>query len=295
MTMSRLLLSFLVLLSAGWATATERIVSVDAALTEINYALGAGERLLGVDSSSQFLPEVEGLPDVGYKRRLSAEGILALGPELILATADAGPPEVLEQIQATGVEVVVVPDQPTVAGLHGKARAVATALGLQPQGEDLIARIDADLAEARQLVDNLTAGADASPPRVLFLLVIGSGADMSGGRDTVADVMIHMAGGVNVMHDAFEDYKPIAAEAVVAAAPEVILVTQRNFDGLGGPDGILGRVGVDVTPAGQAGRIVTMDGLLLLGFGPRTGQAVAELARQLHAGPPVSANPPVSK
>jgi iron complex transport system substrate-binding protein len=275
-----LLASLLLLLSvwSGAATAMERIVSVDGALTEIVYALGAEARLVGVDTTSQYpLNTVKDLPNVGYKRNLSAEGILALQPDLLLLNDDAGPPEVLQQVQAVGVEIAFIPNQPTVAGLHAKVRAVARVLGRVPQGEQLVKRINTDLADARQIVQ-----AVHDKPRILFLLHIGSGADMSGGGDTVADAMITLAGGVNVMGHAFTGYKPITPEAVVAAAPEIVLITRRNLVSLGGKQKVIDRIGLANTPAGREDRVVAMDGLFLLGFGPRTGQAVAQLANQLH-------------
>lgn len=211
------------------AVAVERIVSVDGALTEIVHGLGIEAQLVGVDTTSQYPPKtVKDLPKVGYKRSLSAEGILALQPDLVLATDDAGPPEVMRQLQAVNVKIEFIPDEPTVPGLHAKVRAVARVLGRVPQGEQLIKRINADLAEARQIVQRVR-----DKPRILFLLHIGSGADMSGGRDTVADAMITLAGGVNVMGQAFTGYKPITSEAVVAAEPEIVLLTRRNLVSLG--------------------------------------------------------------
>lgn len=258
--------------------ALERIVSVDGALTEIVYALGAGALLVGVDTTSQYPPQrVKNLPNVGYKRSLSAEGILALQPDRVLADDAAGPPQVLQQVEAAGVDIAAIPNEPTVAGLRAKVRAVARVLGRIPQGEQLVRRINADLADARRLVQAI-----GDKPRILFLLHLGSGTDISGGRNTVADAMIELAGGVNVMRDAFTGYKPVTPEAVVAAAPEIVLVTQRNLTSLGGEQKVIDRIGLMNTPAGRGGGVVAMDGLFLLGFGPRTGRAVAQLAARLH-------------
>jgi iron complex transport system substrate-binding protein len=255
----------------------ERIVSADGAVTEIIYALGAGQRLIGVDTTSQYPPETQQLASVGYKRQLSAEGILSLNPTLVLITKDAGPPEMLEQLRAVGTPLQMIPSEPTSAGLEDKVSAVAAVLDMPGQGQVLIENIRADLAKAQQVLSGL-----GQRPRVLFLLNIGEGSDMSGGRNTTADSMIELAGGRNVMHDAFEGYKPLTAEAVVAAAPEVILLTERNLQLLQGEEGVLQRAGLAITPAGKNKRIIAMDGLYLLGFGPRTGKAVVELSHRLH-------------
>lgn len=256
--------------------ASERLVVVDGALTEIIYALDQQHRLVGVDTTSQYPTDTSELPSVGYKRALSAEGILSLQPSLVLATDDAGPPEVLTQLQAAGVPVEMIPDEPSVMGLREKIRAVARLLHETAAGEALVTQVDADLHRVQQALSD-----GEHSPRVLFLLHVGSGTDLSAGQDTAADAVIQLAGGSNVLHDAFSGYKPLSPEAALSAAPEVILLTQRNLEGLGGVDGVLQRAGLASTPAAAQGRIVAMDGLLLLGFGPRLGEAVNELAGHL--------------
>ena len=255
------------------------VVSIGGAVTEIAYALGAAARIVAVDATSVYPPEVRGKANVGYMRRLAAEPILALEPALILAVADAGPLSVLEQLRASGVAVVLVPDEPSIQGVIRKVEIVSTALGAEREGKVLAARI---LSEFETLI--AAVGTAAPRPRVLFLLSIGQGgAPLAGGRKTSADGIIRLAGGANAV-DAFEGYKPLSPEAAVAARPEIILVTERSLDLLGGAEGLLALPEVAVTPAGQARRILSLDGLLLLGFGPRTGQAVSWLARELHPG-----------
>lgn len=254
----------------------KRLISVDAAITEIIYALGEQEHLVGIDTTSRYPAATKALPKVGYKRALSAEGIVGLAPTAVLATAAAGPPEVLKQIERAGVSVLRLPDEPTVAGLHAKIQAVAERLGREAAGAALSAQIDADLARVAT-----PSAAEATRPRVLFLLHFGSGSGRGAGHGTAADTVIRLAGGVNVLQDAFSGYKPLSAEAALAAAPDAILMTQRNFRELGSIDAVLARAGLGATPAGQARRVIAMDGALLLGFGPRLGTAVLELARHL--------------
>ncbi len=270
------LLALLAMLVFMPGVASERIVSVNGTLTEIIYALGAQERLVGVDTTSRYPHEVETLPNVGYQRSLSAEGILALTPDRVLASEAAGPPAVLEQLRTVGIKVDVIKAEESIEGVINKVRQVAQLLGLEERGEVVIAAIQADVAELEQALAQYT-----SRPQVLFLLNIGQGNDLAGGAATSADAMIRLAGAVNVMAPAFEGYKPLSAEAAIAAAPEVILLTERNLETLNGAAGIMNRAGLAHTPAGQTGRIVTMDGLYLLGFGPRTPSAAQTLARRL--------------
>lgn len=258
------------------AAAAERLVTVDGAITEIVYALGQSSRLAGVDTTSTYPPATRELPSVGYKRALSAEGLLSLSPDLVLATDEAGPPEVFNQIRSTGVEVRRIPDRATLEGLNEKIRAVAVALDAADRGERLIADIEHELMRLER-----TIGPVENPPRVLFLMVVGSGIDHSAGQGAPVDTLIRLAGGVNVLHDKVEDYKPLSPEAALAAAPDVILVSQRGLEDLKGIDGVLGRAGLAATPAGQVRRVIALDSSLLFHFGPRLAAAAAELASKL--------------
>lgn len=272
-----MLVSMLVAPAAGSDTAPpQRVVSVDGAVTEIVYALGVAKHLVGVDTTSKYPPDTEALASVGYKRALSAEGVLSLQPDLLLATDDAGPPEVLEQLAGAGVSIRQVADEPTIDGLRRKIGTVAQVLGRETEGEALIGRVDEDLARLSRRIPAI-----AEPPRVLFLLHTGAGNELAAGRDTVVDTVIRLAGGENVLHDAFSGYKPVGAESTLAAAPDVILLTERNLDQIGGIDGVLQHASLGATPAGQARRIVAMDGPLLLAFGPRLASAITELAEHL--------------
>jgi iron complex transport system substrate-binding protein len=123
----------------------------------------------------------------------------------------------------------------------------------------------------------------ATTPRVLFVYARGAGTMMVAGTETPAEAMIALAGAANAA-EGFAGFKPMTAEAVVAAQPDVILMPERGLESLGGADGLLEQPGVALTPAGKNRRIVTMDDLLLLGFGPRLGEAVQTLTTKLHPG-----------
>lgn len=271
--------ALLFLLLAAWAlpaAAAERIVAVGGAVTESVYALGQGHRLVAVDSTSQYPAEADALPDVGYMRRLSAEPILALRPDLVLAIEGSGPPAVLEQLRRSGVPVETVPNEPTVSGIGSKLRTVGTILGVAAEAEILAARIEAELGRIAQAM-----AAIRNRPSVLFLISVGRNTPMAGGADTAAATMIELAGGRNAVAE-LTGYKPLSAEAAVAARPDTILVMTQTLEVMGGVDAIFALPALAATPAGAAGRLVAMDGMLLLGLGPRTPQAVRELATALH-------------
>jgi iron complex transport system substrate-binding protein len=257
-------------------TEASRIVSVGGGVTEIVYALDFGADVVGVDTSSVYPETATKLPQVGYQRQLSAEGILSLKPTLVLASTDAGPPAALDQLRTAGVTVVSIPADATVAGASARVRAIAQALGVAERGEGIVQRLETDLASAKSLTARVQY-----KPKVLFIYARGAGTLNVSGTGTAADEMIRVAGAENAV-TAYEGFKPFTAEAAVAAAADVLLLPARGLDSLGGPEGLLALPGIAMTPAGRAKRIVTMDDLYLLGFGPRTGLAVQELAHHLH-------------
>ncbi|MEX2617243.1 MAG: hemin ABC transporter substrate-binding protein [Alphaproteobacteria bacterium] len=255
----------------------QRIVSAGGAITEIVYALGFADNIVAVDTTSYYPPDAMKKPKVGYLRQLAAEPILALQPTLLLADGDAGPPDVLAQMRDAGLDIVMAPDDPSPEGVLVKIDLVATALGVPEKGAVLAARLQSELSALKARIDTAR-----HRPRVLFLLSIGQGgAPLAAGTDTAAAEIIRMAGGKNVV-DSFEGYKPLSPEAMVAAAPDIILATHRSLGLLGGQDTLLAIPEIAATPAGAERRVIAMDGLLLLGFSLRLPQAVRGLANALH-------------
>lgn len=254
---------------------TRRIVVAGGDLTEIVFALDAEDQLVGVDQTSTWPPQAQDLPQIGYVRRLSAEGVLSLDPDLLIAAHDAGPELALRQLRRAGVMVVQAPDVDGADGVMAKIALVGEILNREDDAQALAAQFQADLAAVQAKVATLTR-----QPRVLFILSIVGNAPIVGGHDTAADDIIRLAGATNAAA-AVSGYKPMGREAILAAQPDVLLLMSHHADTFGGADAILSRPEFALTPAGQAGHAVTMDGLLLLGFGPRTPQAVAQLVRAL--------------
>ncbi len=264
------------LASPARAQKPPRIVSVGSSLTEIFYALGAENLLVGVDTTSLYPAAARALPQVGYMRALSAEGVLTLKPTLIMATTAAGPAATLDQLRATGVEVMVLPDHYDYQSVAAKIEAVGRVTGKTGEAAAMIAR---GRAEMQALAARL-AGA-SSKPRVLFLLSMGGGAPQAAGKGTAADDIIRLAGGINAI-DGYSGYRPLTPEAVIASRADFVLVTRQTVEAMGGLSAILDQPALSRTPAGRDGKILQFDTLLLLGFGPRTPQAAAELAAALH-------------
>jgi iron complex transport system substrate-binding protein len=264
---------------AARAEKAPRIVSIGSSLTEIIYGLGAEKLLVGVDSTSLYPREARELPQVGYMRALSAEGVLALKPTLILATTAAGPATTLDQLRSTGIEVMVLPDRYDYDSVVAKIAAVGKVTDKAAEAEAMIARGRTEMAALSARLAGRLAKA-GSRPRVLFLLSMGGGAPQAAGRDTAADGIIRLAGGVNAI-DGYAGYRPLTPEAVIASRADFVLVTRQTVDALGGIQAILDQPAISRTPAGREGKVLQFDTLLLLGFGPRTPQAAAELASAL--------------
>ncbi len=281
------IISSLVLAAARFASAdagetgnpdAQRIVSVGGTITEILYALGAQERIVAVDSTSFYPAEATSKPDVGYMRALSAEGILAQKPDLILAEDGSGPPPVLDILRASSVPMVTVSTPATPDGIVQKIRDLGMAVGLK-QDADALAKATGEQLEA---VAGEVASLKEPKKRVLFVLSLSNGRIMASGSGTEAAAIIEMAGGVNAV-DGISGYKPLADEAVIAAKPDVILVMERGDHRLT-PEQVFAIPALQASPAADSQMLISMDGLFLLGFGPRTPEAVRALAAQLYPG-----------
>jgi iron complex transport system substrate-binding protein len=255
-----------------------RVVAIGGSVTEIVYALGEGSRLVGRDSTSVFPPEALKLPDTGYIRALSAEGVLSLGPDLILALDGAGPPEALEALKSGGVPVVTIPEGYDAGAIARKVEAVGKALQVEDKARALEARVETALSAAIR-----DATVDGKKTRVLFVLSLQDGRIMAAGNNSHANGIIELAGGENVM-SSISGYKQISNEAVIMAAPDVILMMNPTGDHSPADNAVLAHSAIAQTPAGKHARLVRMDGMYLLGFGPRTADAVASLHAKLYPG-----------
>jgi iron complex transport system substrate-binding protein len=253
-----------------------RIVSIGGAITEILYALGFEDRLAGVDSTSLYpAAALRDKPNVGYMRQLSAEGVLGLNPSLVLAVQGSGPKETIDVLDAAKVPLVLVPETFSEAGLVDKIKLVGHAMGADRRAECLSAAVTGDLLHLRELRAKVT-----KPVRVMFVMSLLSGRAMAAGQKTAANEIIQLAGGVNAI-DSYDGYKIINDEAIVAAKPDVVLTIQRGKDSVDA-DAVYAHPAFAMTPAAASKAFISMEGLYLLGFGPRTAAAARDLAIKLY-------------
>lgn len=271
-------------LAASCAAEGQRVVSIGGAVTEIVAALDGMCRVIATDTTSLYPRAVFDLPRVGYMRALAAEGIVALNPTMVLASDRSGPEPVLRQLKDAGVDLRLIADDPRIAAVAPKIRAVGAALGLQARAASLAQAVDEDIAALQAQV-----GALKSRPRVLFLLSVARAQPMAGGAQTSADAMIALAGGVNAAP--VDGWKPISAESALDLAPDAILMMSQTLEAAGGVDAVLALPALASSPAAKHRRVIAMEGTYLLGLGPRVAHAGRDLAARLHPEANLSALP----
>jgi iron complex transport system substrate-binding protein len=261
-------------------TDVSRIIPLNGDIAEVIWALGLGGNVVAADVSATYPPEAQQLPSIGYQLALNAEAILSFSPTVVIGRAGfVQPVEVVDQVRAAGVPVVLISIEDNIDTPAGKVRLVAEALGVKDAGEALASKIEQQIADAEAAVANVT-----EKPRVLFLLFRAEqGIQMVGGSNTPLDAILPAAGAINAGADAGVDgYQPLSSEAVVAAAPDIIILQQGGYDSIGGESGLLEIPGVAETPAGENKKFFAYDDQLLLGLGPRTGELLGQLIHDFH-------------
>lgn len=287
-TVSALLVPRVASAEQASALDTSRIVSIGGDVTEILYALGLEDRIVAVDSTSVFPADaLQKKKNLGYMRALSTEGVLSAAPTLIIASAKAGPPEVVAALTSNSAPYVSIDGADTPEGVGARIRAIASAVGASAKADEIIAtsqKAFQDLAARRARIER--------PARVLFLLSAQNGRATAAGIKTAADEVIRLAGGENVAAS-LEGYKPLSDEAAAAMAPDVILVMSRSQQPAYSQEPLEAQIkalkGLSTSPAVRNNRVVEVDGAALLQFGPRTAGAARDLMNVLHRAPDVTA------
>lgn len=259
------------------ATGKQRIVCVAKQLTELIFALGAGNQLVGVDISSTYPSAAQKLTKVGYHRLLNAEGIIALKPTVVYHDGNVAPEAVMEQLKKVGVPMKVFTDAHTIPEVKVLFDSLAVPFGAQKQADSLKAKLDADLAKAARDVKQYK-----TTPKVAIIhfgrvinnyLVIGKAG--------TASYMLNLAGGKNVM-DTLKGMKPLSPEIISKAQPDIILVTDFGYDRLGNAEKLATLPGIALTPAGKNKKIYRIEEHDLIYLGPRTGENVQILMKLIH-------------
>ncbi len=260
-------------------TSSERIVSLNGSTTEILFALGVGEKVVGCDASSTYPEGVkEKLPSVGYQYGLNAEGILSLKPTLVIGRDDVKPPQVVEQLRMAGVTVLLLKEPRSFETAKKRLITIGKAVGCERKAEKLTKAIDADI---KKLETKLVSQKGKPKQKALFLYLRGTQTTLVLGTNTTPGAMFEIVKAENAAGN-IKGNKPMTAEAVIAAQPDVYVLFTTGLESIGGVDGLLKLPGLAHTPAGQNKRVVAMTGQYLSGFGPRCARAALDLFKGIY-------------
>jgi iron complex transport system substrate-binding protein len=248
-----------------------RVVSLAPSLTEIAYAVGAGDRLVGVTEHCDFPPEASRKPRVGGIYTLNLEAILSLKPDLILATTEANRDEHIRALERLGLAVYVVHtvDVPSVLDSIGR---VGRLLGEAPEAERVVAR----LRRETETVARAVVGAPR--PRVLY--VVWGSPLIVPGRDTLITDLIRRAGGESVSGQERSEFPRFSVEEALARQPERIVLASHGHGTV--EDHLRLWPQIRLFPAAREGRVGVVDGDLTHRSGPRVAEALRALARLIH-------------
>ncbi|WP_006460715.1 heme/hemin ABC transporter substrate-binding protein [Thiomicrospira aerophila] len=260
------------------AQAAERIVTIDGSVTEIVFALGLGDKVVGRDITSRYPEAVNDLPDVGYMRQLTVEGVLSLSPDLIIATSDAKPSKTLDRLQASGIRVEIIDNTPSLDGIMHKVEQIAAVLGVPERGRDLNQVIAQEFDQAIAIIAEQQASG-ASQPQGIFVLTVRNGNLSVAGKGSRANELLKMIGVTNPVEQQIYNYQPLSAEAAININPDFIFMLEQGVSMSGGKQAVLNNPVLKHTQAFDQQRLIIMPNDAL-SFGPRLGQMISHVYQQ---------------
>ena len=218
MKTNKMLLYFIILIKILIPNENNRIITIGGCVTETVFKLGAGEQVVAVDQSSTSPKSVEELPQVGYIRAISSEGILSMLPNKILTTTDIGPPNVIDQISKSGVELKIFNSPHNYNEILNLVEQIALFLDLEKEGN----QIKDEMNMNKLQIDNIINQKESK--KIIFFMNPTSNSYNAAGSKTRADYLIEFIGGKNIFKNQFSKYKKVTNEEIINANPDIILV-----------------------------------------------------------------------
>ena len=255
--------------------AQHRIITAGSAITETVCALGDCDKIIASDRTSLYPEQIQQLPSIGYRNAINAEGIISLKPTMVIVEKDYVDDNVLTQLSASGIKLVVVERQLNFNDTKKYITQIAAALGRQEEGKKLIAKNESELTEVKTFLQRATI-----TPKVVAVYNRGTSTMSIAGKGTFSEILQYV--GAKNVFESMEGYKPLNTEALIAASPDYLVMTSTGFESIGGMEGVLKISGVAQTTAGKKKQVVVINSLKLTNFGPRFGETVKELANLLH-------------
>ncbi|BDX05270.1 hemin-binding protein [Planctobacterium marinum] len=250
------------------SAADPRIITAGGTITEIVFALGAGESVVAVDQSSQYPAAATDLPMVGYYRELAAEGVLAFMPDKLMALEGAGSPEVLEQIAAIGVDVRIYAKPKSVDDLMSLIAELGDDLNRQNAATLLQTKIQSSLPVKKQLSDT----------KAVYLLSAGDRGLIAAGKETVPQLLFDYNGIQNLASSHF-GFKGLNSESLALQQPDFLVAPEHVVRGMGGRQAFCQAAVLRLLSAAQECRLLVMDSLMSLGMTPRLAKAIEAVNR----------------
>ncbi len=261
-----------------------RYVVISPIYNEIIWALGAQDKVIGIDLSTTYPPEVKNVQTVGYHRALSAEGILSLHPTAVIHDNNIGPPQVVQQLQQLNIPMKTFSAKnDSFDGTKALIREMGAYFHKETRAEELCNTMDTQRAASLEKVKQYT-----DHPRVAVIhfgrasnvyMVVGKGGGGDGGG---VSQMIELAGGQMAVENRGMQ-RMESPEIIAQANPDVILLTDYGYDRLGGSlDQIKALPGVATSNAAKNNRIYRIEENVLNYFGPRSGENIAKVAATIH-------------
>ena len=258
------------------ASNSSKITVAGGSITEILYFLKEESRINAVDLTSNYPEETKSFPSIGYVRNLSAEGILSLKPTLIIGEDDMGPPSVIDQIKRTGVDIKILNETHSSDGIIKKIKCIGTIINERSKTDKLVNKL---IIPLKQELDQVSSRLSEQNIKVMFILNMDSGSPVVGGNKTSADGFINMIGAKNAFNS-FDGWKPVGTESIIKASPDYILISNRGSHSFEDLKILADHPTVKYTPAAKNNNIIALDGMEMLGFGPRTIQTALKLSNK---------------
>ena len=260
-----------------------RYVVISPIYNEIIWALGAHDKVVGVDLSTTYPPEVKKVQTVGYHRALSAEGILSLHPTAIIHDGNIGPPNVVQQLQQLNIPMKTFSAKnDSFDGTKALIREMGAYFHKEARAEELCKTLDeqksASLDKVKQYTDRPKVAVIHFGRASNVYMVVGKGG---GGDSGGVSQMIELAGGEMAVENKGMQ-RMESPEIIAQANADVILLTDFGYDRLGSLDQIKQLPGVGTSNAAKTGRIYRIEENVLNYFGPRSGENIAKVAAIIH-------------
>lgn len=256
-----------------------KMITAGGTVTEIVHELGFGDQIIATDITSTYPASMQELPSIGYRNQIKAEGILALGPSLILAEEGYMTPDVVSQLQAARIEIKFFAKPTDVDGTRKIIQEIADYLKVPEKGTALLSQLDKDLADLTAYLSD-----KSEQPSMAFVMARGQEMVFVAGEDTFSASLMQLAG-IRSTGVGFKDFVPLTPEAIASMNPDYLLFFESGLQSIGGKEGVKNIRGIESTTAFQKDQILAYDGLYLSGFGPRVGKAALELAKAVRIKP----------